>query len=253
VISQEHPHWDCRHLDLTGENLVRDGEAVLFELGIEEKERFVAYRQGVRKVLRLKKEDFSKLKNEGVPFKQGGFYLLTGGLGGIGIEIARLLLREYQVHLLIVGRSKAENRKELLDSLRKEGGAVRYESLDICDGVDLEKAVVNATAEWGIPFEGVIHLAGGYHGRFLREETRESFDRVIAPKVYGTLNLYQLMMKQSGRSFVTFSSAAECRRVGGAQRPLRPGLPDHGDRGRRRAVGLAGRPSAIRDPAATTG
>ena len=95
----------CRHIDLEVERVEVNGAHILQELRLLSGEQEVAYRNGERWVPRLEKVVFSRAEKEALPFKQRGIYMITGGLGGIGVEVAKYLLKHYQARLLLVGRT----------------------------------------------------------------------------------------------------------------------------------------------------
>ena len=96
------PWLSCRHVDLSAHQVELDATHILQELRTAQKEREVAYRRNQRLIPRLQKVDLRQEKKWELPFKPGRMYLLSGGLGGIGVEIARYLLKQHKVRLLLV-------------------------------------------------------------------------------------------------------------------------------------------------------
>jgi amino acid adenylation domain-containing protein len=223
TIPQEMPWLTCSQVDLQTDRLEVNGAHVLNELRLLPGEQQVAYRNGERWVPRLDKVDFAQAaKLERLPFKQGGIYLLSGGLGGVGAEIAKYLLERHQARLLIVGRTSLPERSawqaqlERADtvaqriqayiSLEQLGGEIIYRAADVCDLKQLERVVEEARSHWGGDLDGVLHLAGGFDERTLVEETRESACAVMRPKVLGTWALHQLIKDKPEAVFISFSS-----------------------------------------------
>ena len=177
------------------------------ELTFINKEAEVAYRGTARLTPRLTPIDFSTTTPQPLPFTTGGFYLISGGLGGIGVEIARYLLIHYQAKLLLVGRTPLQGEKQqAYEQLAHLAGQVHYAVTDIGDADQLSQAVEVATNDWGQPLTGVIHLAGLYHEELLTAETAATFAAVLRPKVLGTWHLYQLLKNKPDALFITFSS-----------------------------------------------
>ncbi|NEQ88302.1 MAG: KR domain-containing protein, partial [Moorea sp. SIO2I5] len=114
TIPMEIPHWHCRHLDLPQDSLEVNSDRILEELTIDAKDSEVAYRDGERWVSGIKKIDLPSLPLQPLPFKTGGTYLISGGLGGIGVEIAKYLLEHYQAKLLLLGRTPLRGRRNNL-------------------------------------------------------------------------------------------------------------------------------------------
>lgn len=223
TIPQELPSLNCRHIDLPFAEVQTNGAYILQELQISSKEREVAYRNGQRLVPRLEKVDLAREPKSSIPFKQGETYLITGGLGGIGIEIARYLLKHYQARLLLVGRTPIPHKSTWNVHLEKEdgmaqrikayqeleqlGGEIIYEAVDICDLKQLQIIVEKAKSQWGKKLDGIIHLAGTFHEQLVLEETEENLAAVLRPKILGAWALHQLVKDNKGSIFINFSSA----------------------------------------------
>ena len=240
TISQENPRLDCRHIDLPTNGLEENASYILQELREGHRDAEVAYRNGHRLVPRLEKVDLLQTKElnnakdreskREVPFKHGGMYLLSGGLGGIGVEIAKYLLKHYRARLLLVGRTplpeqeaqdmgiaeEGESGEKRLDvisehvnayrELQQLGGEIIYEAVDICELDQMRRMVDKAKAHWGCNLDGIIHLAGLLREQLLIEESWETFSSTIRPKVVGTWVLHQLLKDNSHGIFISFSS-----------------------------------------------
>jgi amino acid adenylation domain-containing protein/FkbM family methyltransferase len=221
TIGLETPSLDCRHVDLPPEQPEGNSARLIRELE-SCADHEVAYRNGRRLVPRLEKVNMLAERQCDLPFRKGGLYLLTGGLGGIGMELARHLLEKYQARLLLVGRTVVPNsesaaihdNKDDLESRRARSlrklmglGDVLYEVADIADPEQLRQAVKRARTHWGCELDGVIHLAAAYHDRLLADETSASLASILRPKVQGTRALHELVHDRPGCLFLTFSSA----------------------------------------------
>ncbi|MBN3960153.1 non-ribosomal peptide synthetase [Nostoc sp. NMS8] len=223
TIPQELPWLNCCHIDLPFTEVETNGAYILQEMQASSKEREVAYRNGQRLVPRLEKVDWTNKPKSLVSFKQGGTYLITGGLGGIGIEIARYLLKHYQARLLLVGKTPLPDkstwneyleqtdtiaqRLKAYQELEQLGGEVIYEAVDICDFKQLQITVEKAKSQWGKNLDGIIHLAGTFHEQLVLEETQDNLAAILRPKVLGTWALHQLVKDNKRSIFINFSSA----------------------------------------------
>ncbi len=224
AVSQELSWLDCRHVDLSLDTVEINAEQILRELRVLQRSPEVAYRQNQRLVPCLEKVDWSQEPEQQLPFKQGGMYLLSGGLGGIGVEIAKYLLQNYNARLLLVGRTALPERNtwdaalkeknavreriEAYLSLEQLGGEIAYQAVDICDRIQLQQVVDRAKSLWQCELDGVIHLAGTAPERLLVDETRDSLATTLRPKVLGTWALHQLIKDQPNSVFISFCSLA---------------------------------------------
>ncbi len=216
-IPQELPWLACSHVDLQAKNIEQDSQLLLSELQSGQSDREVAWRTGERWVPMLQHVDF-RVEKRPSPFKEKGLYLLTGGLGGIGLQVGKYLLKNYQARLLIVGRSPLPERSQWAQLNNSEPvaervaalqeleryGEVMYEAADTCDATSVQGAVNRAKSRWSSDLDGVIHLAGIYQERLVSDESKQSFESVLQPKVQGSLVLGQLL--SPGKLFLSFAS-----------------------------------------------
>nr|BAW32322.1 nonribosomal peptide synthetase [uncultured Candidatus Entotheonella sp.] len=210
-LSLECPWLTCLHLDLEPgpphvlADIVRVEETVVWH------EPEVAYRDGERWVPRLENANLAAAPTQAPPFRQGGFYVISGGLGGIGHVIARHLLQQYRAHLLLLGRTELDtsgstHKHSVYKALQDLPGQVAYEGVDVCDVPKLKQVVHEAARRWGGQLDGIIHLAGATLERWLLEETRAQMAETLQAKVFGTWALQQLLGDWPDIPFISFSS-----------------------------------------------
>jgi acyl transferase domain-containing protein/acyl carrier protein len=143
-----------------------------------------------------------------IPLKQGGTYLITGGLGGLGILFARHLAEHYRAKLAITGRSAPDARiEEALQQLRALGAEAVYLQADIADADRTRALIADVKTRFGA-LNGVLHSAGVNDDALLIRKDRAQFRRVLAPKVQGTLHLDRFTADEPLDLFVLFSSGA---------------------------------------------
>jgi acyl-CoA synthetase (AMP-forming)/AMP-acid ligase II/nucleoside-diphosphate-sugar epimerase len=211
TIPQELPWLSCRHIDLPNEQVETNVARLLRELQSPQKEREVAYRDGRRLVARLERVDLRQEPMQELPFKTGGVYLLSGGLGGIASILARHLREHYDARLILVGRTPLPDQSPNPDHRKawqelQQLGQICYEAVDICDSAALRDVVTHAEARWQRKLDGVLHLAGTYHERLLADETDDTFAEILRPKLLGTWALHQLLANRPEAFFIGFSS-----------------------------------------------
>jgi NADPH:quinone reductase-like Zn-dependent oxidoreductase/acyl carrier protein len=168
--------------------------------------RHMARAEHIGKVV-IEAEDVEE-KNRIFRLREEGAYLVTGGLGGLGLKVAGWLTAHGARHLVLAGRSvPSKEAQAALMEIEQAGVHVTVRRCDVADRYEVTK-LLTAIAEELPPLRGIFHLAGVLDDGVLREQTRERFDRVMAAKVLGAWNLHELTKNLSLDQFVMFSSAA---------------------------------------------
>lgn len=137
-----------------------------------------------------------------------GVQVIAGGLGGLGLELARWLVRRGARRLLLLGRrepSAAATR--VLEELGSRGARIDVARVDVTDRGGLEAVLAESRSDQG-PVTGVFHLAGRLDDGVLGRLNRQQFLSVARPKVLGAWNLHVLTRQDPLERFVLFSSAA---------------------------------------------
>ncbi|MCR8978410.1 SDR family NAD(P)-dependent oxidoreductase [Brevibacillus laterosporus] len=136
-------------------------------------------------------------------------YLITGGLGGLGMLFAEYLAKTYNVNLILTGRSHLDQAKqEKLDRLENLGSRVFYIQADICDIECMRKGLDQAKEFFGANIKGVIHAAGLESDRSILEKEMVSFYEVLGPKISGTITLDELLHQEELDFICYFSSTS---------------------------------------------
>jgi hypothetical protein len=131
-----------------------------------------------------------------------GFHLISGGLGGVGVELAEHLLRTPGTRLLLLGRGEPGEELRRLAQL----GEVRWARADVTDPARVRAAVRDAGEAWGVPLTSVLHLAGAFDERPVSELDTETWRAALEAKVRGAWALHEVAAEHPVDSFVTFSS-----------------------------------------------
>jgi acyl transferase domain-containing protein len=118
-------------------------------------------------------------------FRDGGVYLITGGLGGIGLTLGEHLARTAGAKLILVGRTAHAEREHALRAL---GAEVLGIQADVTDIDQMRAALRTARQRFGT-ITGIIHAAGVLEDGLIVTKTMASAARVLAPKVKGALVL----------------------------------------------------------------
>ncbi|MCQ4167720.1 SDR family NAD(P)-dependent oxidoreductase, partial [Tahibacter harae] len=140
--------------------------------------------------------------------RQGGTYMITGGLGGLGWLFAHHLSRQYAANLVLIGRSVLDaNRHAQLSALEAAGGQALYLSCDVADAAALQAALAQARARFGA-LHGVLHAAGVDGGKHILAKGVDEFGAVLAPKIGGTLALDAALADDALDFICYFSSSS---------------------------------------------
>ena len=136
-------------------------------------------------------------------------YLITGGVGGLGLSVAGWLAEQGAGQLVLVGRSGITNatQEEALRSLSDRGVRVRVAKADVARRDQIE-TVLREIEESGMPLRGVVHAAGLLDDGLLLEQSPARFRKVMAPKIRGAVHLDALTRDLPLDFFVLYSSAA---------------------------------------------
>jgi acyl transferase domain-containing protein len=214
TLNAEEPALACRLIDIDA----RVGEEELIaEIGAAagEEEEVVALR-GDRRWGR-REHEFVAAASERRLLRPEGTYVITGGLGGLGLAVAKeLAYTGLRPRLILLGRRGLDGRTDrgasqaraVVEEMESLGARVRTMACDVSDQRALARAVDFATAEFGA-VNGVFHLAGVAGDGMLQLRSRQQIETVMAPKVLGTLLLKEVLSERGSLDFfVGFSSRA---------------------------------------------
>ncbi|MDZ8064897.1 MAG: SDR family NAD(P)-dependent oxidoreductase [Nostoc sp. DedQUE08] len=211
AIVKEHPELQLRLIDLDLQENYRltqnPLDALFTELTSPDRENQIAFRNGMRQVARLVPYRNSHNRAD-IPIHSDSTYLITGGLGGLGLLIAHWLVERGAKHLVLMGRKGTnEHSDRQIQQLQAQGVSVMVMQAD----VSVQSQVAEVLAEIGRshpPLRGIIHAAGVLNDGVLLQQTWERFHQVMAPKVQGAWNLHALTQTLPLDFFILFSSAA---------------------------------------------
>ncbi|MFJ2767085.1 SDR family NAD(P)-dependent oxidoreductase [Streptomyces sp. NPDC087300] len=153
-------------------------------------------------------ESVAALPMPGGSFRSDGTYLITGGLGALGLSLARFLAENGAGSLLLVGRSAIQgDTAAQVAALRADGVLVRTARCDVTDLMELGRTLADARRELP-PLRGVFHAAGVLSDATVSALTPQQTAEVVRPKVDGARNLQAVTADDPLDCFVLFSSAA---------------------------------------------
>jgi polyketide synthase 5 len=146
---------------------------------------------------------------EQVPvFRSDGAYIITGGLGGLGLFLAEKMAEAGCGRIILTSRSQPTAKsQEIVELICSTGADLVVECGDIAVAGTAERLVAAATAT-GLPLRGVLHAAAVVKDATLANITDKLVETDWAPKVYGAWNLHQATASEPLDWFCSFSSAA---------------------------------------------
>lgn len=187
-------------------------EDALAEINTEKEVEHIAYRKGQRFVQQLQKINLQVWEEKPSRVKPNGVYVITGGLGGIGLEIAKFLSSQANVHLQLIGRSPATsqhgntaNKAKVIEEIRASGSTLDYYQANVAELKEMEAVISDIKTRYGC-IDGVIHSAGVAGGGLIINKNKGKFDEVIRPKIQGTWIINQLTASEHLDFFIMFSS-----------------------------------------------
>lgn len=220
VVPYENLNFVCKTIDIDNTMSL---DLLLEEMKFSEPLSRVAYREGRRYVEQLSKVNMSHIQQEVTEIREGGVYVITGGSGGIGLEVAQYLASRSRVKLCLINRSRLQARSEwgaliegeqdaklayrlkALMAIEEGGSQVSCFSADISDPVQMQQVIAAIRAEFGA-INGIVHAAGLPGDGFIIRKDKRVFDEVLAPKIEGTWVLDQLTRDQNIDFMILFSS-----------------------------------------------
>ena len=140
--------------------------------------------------------------------RRDGTYLVTGGLGGIGLALAEWLAERGAGSVVLNGRRAPDRAAErAIESLRARGFGIEVEIADVTDNAALD-AMLDRMDGSLPPLAGVIHSVGVLSDAALGNQSWESFESVLWPKMLGAWHLHRATVEHDLDMFVLFSSVA---------------------------------------------
>lgn len=137
-------------------------------------------------------------------------YLLTGGLGGVGLVTTEYLIERGAKHIVLLGRKNPSSEQmAVLEKWRKSSIDIQTYAVDICEKDKLKNVLDTIQSKMPV-LKGVFHAAGVLDDGVLEHLDESRFVKVMKPKVQGTWNLHELTSHLNLDYFVTYSSIASC-------------------------------------------
>jgi amino acid adenylation domain-containing protein len=228
VIPQEYANIQCTSVDIALPGGGAPSEEyehglLLEEITQENPDVVVAHRGGYRWVQTFESMTLQPTVEGWAP-RENGVYIITGGLGGIGLVLAEHLAKAAKVKLVLIGRTifpernqwqqwldthgeanRTSSKIRKIQALERFGTEVCVVNADITDRTRMQAVAKDIADRFGT-VHGIIHAAGVAGGGIIQLRTREAAAKVLAPKVEGTLILGELFRDVKLDFFVLCSS-----------------------------------------------
>lgn len=143
----------------------------------------------------------------GMPWKDGGVYLITGGAGGLGLIFAKEIAEQTKnATVILTGRSPLnESKRGTIEELRASGAMITYQQTDVTDKIEVYQLVNDIQKKHG-RLDGILHSAGIIKDSYLVNKSAEDLYEVLAPKVKGLVYLDEASKDLALDVFILFSS-----------------------------------------------
>ncbi len=206
VIPQEYPNIVCRSVDFQDNSAGYDDERQLVgnlisELCTSPVDCTIAYRGSNRWVQSFEPIKLEKGPDVPLVLRDRGVYLITGGLGRIGLSIAQYLAQAVQAHLVLTSRSDlarqedGDPRRMKIKYLEDLGAEVLVVQADTADKEQMRKAVLQAEERFGT-IHGVLHAAGIMAEnafKLIADSDKHDCELHFKPKIHGLMVLEEVL------------------------------------------------------------
>ncbi len=206
VIALEYPNLWGGLIDL--EEKQPSSQAIIAEITENLGEDRIAFRDHQRYVARLVPN--KAIKSSNINFKKTeASYLITGGLGSLGLSLADWLIEKGANHLILTSRralaDHSTDKQVKIKALEDKGATIQVIAADVSDHQQTRQ-LFHQIQENCPPLQGIIHAAGVLSDRTIDKMDFHCFESVFNPKAAGAWNLHQLSQDLSLDFFVCFSS-----------------------------------------------
>ncbi|MFL9906609.1 SDR family NAD(P)-dependent oxidoreductase [Paraburkholderia sp. RL17-337-BIB-A] len=206
TISSEHPELRLRQVDLA--DPITDMASLVSEILEGDNEAVVSLSAQHRYVARLARHPRLPRAEVAGRVRPDGAYLVTGGLGGLGLCTAQWLIGQGARHIFLMSRNRpSADVRTTLERFRGHGINLTVHQADVTEPQQVAH-VLDEIRAGGMPLRGVFHAAGVLEDVILLNQSAERMLGVMAAKVDGSWILHELTINQPLDFFVLYSSIA---------------------------------------------
>ncbi len=220
VLSSEYPNLQFNCFDIDSSTTA---EEILHSLIFPNKEYQIAFREGATYIEELKECTIKDYEESNLEIKSDGIYIITGGTGGLGLEVGKYLAQKNKSNIALINRSTFPSRekwdeiiqegqnKRLIDKVTKlieieqMGSNIVIISADVTDLKQMQ-SISQALKDKFKKINGIIQCAGKAGEGFLVRKSEDKLKKVLMPKIHGTWVLNKITENDNLDFFVMFSS-----------------------------------------------
>lgn len=207
VIPQEFPRMSCLTIDVdsaeyessngTFQNIIdKIQQARGSELLVYRKKHFW-------KKIYEKVDDFAEVMEAPLAIEPSGVYVITGGTGGIGLEVIEYLIQHKNPKIAVISRNSTGGQR--LNELANKAAELKLFQADVTDDKALSQVFREIRTVMG-EIKGVFHLAGLPSKGLILNKKKDELYEVLGPKLDGTLHLGSILKEYNPDFFISFSS-----------------------------------------------
>jgi acyl transferase domain-containing protein/NADP-dependent 3-hydroxy acid dehydrogenase YdfG len=194
TIALEFGNYKFIQVDI--EDFVDDLKNIRDEIHCKDNEDIVAFRKGKRFVARLEHYEVKRHSNTNIKIDSEGKYLITGGLGGIGLEVVELLVSKGVKNIVLIGRSKPTSKAQIkIDNFLKLGINIVVQQVDVSKIEEMRELFNNLLANTPT-LKGIIHAAGVYGDVESADSFWGNYLTVMSPKILGAWNINAIIQEK---------------------------------------------------------
>ncbi|MBF0100076.1 MAG: SDR family NAD(P)-dependent oxidoreductase [Desulfobacterales bacterium] len=208
TVALEHPDISCICVDLPLLETENHVQNLIQEILTPDGENAILWHHNERHVARLVQYKPQLHQRTSPIIRSDHSYLITGGLGALGLHVAQWLVKQGARYIILLGRkAPSDTAKKQIEIMEQAGTTIRSILADVGNKEEISGVFQNIHDQMP-ELRGIIHAAGVIDDAVLLRQDANRFKNVIHPKIYGTWNLHVLSQNIPLDFFIMFSSTA---------------------------------------------